>query len=72
MSKEMKHITVLPDDFEELKTKKFLVIPHYYWIKEGGRLEKNDQCYVGVNLSDIVLAANVVGANERIVCLERW
>lgn len=28
MSKEMKHITVLPDDFEELKTKKFLVIPH--------------------------------------------
>lgn len=69
---EMKHITVLPDDFEELKTKKFLIIPHYYWIKEGGRLEKNDSCFVGTRLDGVNLGATVVGSNDRIVCLERW
>lgn len=69
---EMLHITIFPEDYEELKKNGSIVIPHYYWCKEGVRLKKNDSCYVGIRADGVNLGATVVGSNDRIVCLERW
>ena len=72
-TKHIPTIIVFQDEYDELKDKRTLVLRNHNYLSENGiALKTDDNCYVCVQLDDIRLGAHVVGANDRIVCLERW